>query len=78
MKFATAWRVSGISQREKDKYCMISFTCRISKMQQTNTYNNKGTDSQRRNQWLPVGKQKGKGVREWQGTWRYKLLGIKK
>ena len=38
--------LSEISQTEKDIYCMISLICRIQKMQQTNEFNKKETDSQ--------------------------------
>ena len=45
MPFVTTWMdlegimLSEISQTEKDKYCMISLTCGILKIQQTSEYN---------------------------------------
>ena len=33
--------ISEISQKEKDKYCMISLICRIIKVKQDTEYNNK-------------------------------------
>ena len=37
---------SEISQREKDKYCMIYLVCGIKKIQQSSKYNKKEIDSQ--------------------------------
>ena len=52
MPFAATWMdleiiiLSKVSQTEKDKYCMISLICGISKIQQTGEYNKKEADSQ--------------------------------
>ena len=69
--------LSEISQTEKDKYCMLSFTCGIKKLKQISDYNKKERDSQiqRTNQWLPVGTGEGQD-RGWEIK-SYKLLGIK-
>ena len=68
--------LSEISQRKKDKYCMISHTWNLKKIKQTSEYNKNETDSQmsRTNQWLPVGKGKGEGARYGQGIKRHKTL----
>ena len=66
LPFAATWMdsegimLSEISQREKDKYCMISLIHGIQKIQQTSEYNRKEADTQtqRRNYWLPVGRRK--------------------
>ena len=53
LPFAATWMdlegimLSAVSQREKGKYCMISLTPRIQKIQQTSEYNKKEADSQR-------------------------------
>ena len=50
--FADTWMepegilLSEISQTEVDKYCMLSLTCRIQKVKQTNKCNNTKTDAQ--------------------------------
>ena len=41
--------LSEISQAEKDKYCMLSLTCGLYKVKQTNGYNNKETDTDAEN-----------------------------
>ena len=58
-------RLSEISSKEKDKYCIISLICGIQKIKQTSEYNKKETDSQtyRTNEWLPVGTRNGGGER---------------
>ena len=38
--------LSEVSQTEKNKYCIISLTCGIQKIQQTNEYNKKEADSE--------------------------------
>ena len=37
--------LSGISQSEKDKFCMISLICGMYKIQQTGEYTKEGIDS---------------------------------
>ena len=40
--------LSKVSQKDKDKYCMISLICGfLKKIQQTSEYNKKETDSER-------------------------------
>ena len=52
LPFAATWMdldgimLSEISQREKDKYCMISLIWEILKIQQTSEFNEKEADSQ--------------------------------
>ena len=52
LPFAATWMdlegimLSGISQTEKDKYCMLSLICGILKIQQTGEYTKKEADSQ--------------------------------
>ena len=55
--------LSKVSQKEKDKYHMISLICRILNMTQVNFYEAE-TDSQtqRTNLWLPKGREEGRGT----------------
>ena len=73
--------LSEISQKEKDKYCMISLICRIKQVKQDTEYNNKKAEShiQRANQWLPVGVE---GVMEERsnilvGEWEVQTIGYR-
>ena len=68
MSFAATWMdleiipLSEISQTEKDKYCMISFICGISKMIQMNLCTKqKQSHRQKTNLWLPKAKG-GRGI----------------
>ena len=49
--------LSGISQTEKDKYCMISLIYGIYKIKLSNKYNKTETESyiHKTNWWLPEG-----------------------
>ena len=72
MSFAATWMeleiiiLSKVSQKEKDKYHMISLICRILNMTQVNFYEAE-TDSQtqRTNLWLPRGREVAEG---WSGS----------
>ena len=63
LPFAITWMdlesimLNEISKTEKNKYCMFSLTCGISKTKQTNKYNKTEADSQiqRTNKSLPGG-----------------------
>ena len=49
LPFTATWMdLEGImlSEKERDKYCLISLTCGIQKIQQTSEYNKTETDSQ--------------------------------
>ena len=62
MPFAATWRdleiiiLSEVSQREKDKYCMISRICGIKLMVQMNLFI-KQKQTQKTNLWLPKGEE---------------------
>ena len=76
--------LSEISQKEKDKYCMISLICRIEKVKQDIEYNNNNNKAESQiqgtNQWLPVEVE---GVMEERrimvvGEWEVQTIGSKK
>ena len=62
MPFAETWRdleiiiLSEVSQREKDKYCMISRICGVKLMVQMNLFI-KQKQTQKTNLWLPKGEE---------------------
>ena len=62
MPFAATWRdleiiiLSEVSQREKDKYCMISRICGVKLMVQMNLFI-KQKQTQKTNLWLPKGEE---------------------
>ena len=49
------------SQTEKDKYYMISLIYEIQKIKLVNITKKKDSQTQRTNQWLPVGREKREG-----------------
>ena len=70
--------LSEICQTEKDKYYIISLTCRIEKTTATTKYNKKEADSQiqRRNWRLPV--EEGRRGNIWVEEWEVSTPGYKR
>lgn len=70
--------LSEVSQKEKDTYHMLSFTCGISNITQMNLpAEQKQTKTQRTDLWLRRGREGERGERDWEfGISRCKLLYI--